>query len=75
MYLTRGGSVQRPLTSVHRWWPAGKIPWPAGKVLCRFGLWLRAHMSTREGEGQGSGESRWRSNHMAGQPPLGELPT
>jgi hypothetical protein len=53
--------VQRPLTGV----PKG---WPAGQVLCRFGPWLHAHVSTREGEGQGGGESRWRPNHMASQP-------
>jgi hypothetical protein len=29
MYLTRGGSVQRPLTSGPRGWPAGQIPWLA----------------------------------------------
>jgi hypothetical protein len=61
MYLTQGGSVQRPLTGV----PKG---WPAGQVLCRFGPWLHAHVSTREGEGHGGGESRWRPNHMASQP-------
>jgi hypothetical protein len=61
MYLTRGGSVERPLTS-------GPRGWPAGQVLCWFGSRLRAHVSTQEGEGQDSGESRWRMNHMAGQP-------
>jgi hypothetical protein len=68
MYLTRGGNVQRPLTGR----PRG---WPAGQVLCQFYLWLRAHVSTLEGEGQGSGESRWWPNHMAGRLALGELPT
>jgi hypothetical protein len=57
MYLTRGGSVQRPLTSGPRGWPPGQIPWPARQVLCWFGLWLHAHVSTREGEEQGSAES------------------
>jgi hypothetical protein len=51
MYLTRGDSVQRPLTS-------GPKGWLADQVLCRFGPWLRVHVSTREGEGQGGGESR-----------------
>jgi hypothetical protein len=68
MYLTRGGSVERPLTS-------GPRGWPASQVLCRFGPWLCAHVSTREGEGQGGGESQWRPNHMASRPPLGELLT
>jgi hypothetical protein len=65
MYLTRGGNVQRLLTSGPRGWPSGQIPWPVGQVLCRFIPLLRAHVSTREGEGQGGGESRWRLNHMA----------
>jgi hypothetical protein len=68
MYLTRGGSVQKPLSS-------GPRGWPTGQVLGRFGPRLRAHVSTCEGEHQGSGESRWRLNHMASRPPLGELPT
>jgi hypothetical protein len=61
MYLTRGGSVQRPLTS-------GPREWSAGQVLCRFGPRLCTHVSTREWEGQGGGESQCRLNHMAGRP-------
>jgi hypothetical protein len=68
MYLTRGDSVQRPLTGR----PRG---WPTGQVLCQFCLWLLAHVSTQEGEGQGGGESRWWPNYMAGRPALGELTT
>jgi hypothetical protein len=68
MYLTRGGSVQRPLTSGPRGWLAGQKPWLAGQVLCRFDPWLPAHVSTREGEGQGGGESQWRLKHMATRP-------
>jgi hypothetical protein len=49
-------------------WPAGQIPWLAGQVLCQFGLWFHAHVSTRKGEGQGGGESRWRPNHVADRP-------
>jgi hypothetical protein len=67
--------VQRPLTS-------GPREWPTGQVLCRFGPWLCAHVSTREGEGQGGGESQRRTNHIVGRPrgwsscpPLGELLT
>jgi hypothetical protein len=74
--------VQRPLTSGPKGWTAGQIPWPTGQVLCWFGPQLRAHMSTREGEGQGGVESQRGPNHMAsrpcgwaGRPPLGELPT
>jgi hypothetical protein len=49
MHLTRGGSVQRPLTSGPRGWPAVQIPWPTGQVICQFGPGLCVHMSTREG--------------------------
>jgi hypothetical protein len=70
MYLTRGGSVQRPLASGPWGWPVVQIPWPVGQVLCRFGSRLRAHVSTREGEGQ-DGEkvsgcrTTWLTGHMA----------
>jgi hypothetical protein len=50
MYLTRGGSVQRPLTYGPRGWPAEEIPWLDGQVLCQFDPRLRVHVSTREGE-------------------------
>jgi hypothetical protein len=33
MHLTRGGSVQRPLTSGPRGWPAGQTVWLAGPTL------------------------------------------
>jgi hypothetical protein len=81
MYLTRGGSVQMPLTSGPWGWPADQIPWPADQLLCRFEPKLRGHVSTREGEGHGDEESQWRTNLLAsrprglpGRPPLGELP-
>jgi hypothetical protein len=57
MYLTQGDSVQRPLTS-------GARGWPAGQVLCWFGPWLRAHVSTRGVEGQdGGGRTTWLAGH------------
>jgi hypothetical protein len=64
VYLTRGGSVQRPLASRPRGWPAGPTPWPASQVLGRFGPWLHGHMSTREEEGGGSYSTR-QAGHMA----------
>jgi hypothetical protein len=67
MYLTRGGSAQRLLTSGPRGWAVGQIPWPVGQVLCRFGRRLYGHVSTREGEGQGGGKSGWRPLHPAGR--------
>jgi hypothetical protein len=57
-----------PLTSGPKEWPAGQIPRLASQVLCLFGMRLRADVSTREGESQGGGESRCRSNHMVGRP-------
>jgi hypothetical protein len=33
MHLTRGGSVQRPLTSDPRGWSTGQTPWPADPTL------------------------------------------
>jgi hypothetical protein len=74
MYLTRGGSVQRSVTS-------GPRGLPAGQLLCWFRAKLHGHVSTQEGEGQGGEESQWRLNSLAGRPrglatrpPLGELP-
>jgi hypothetical protein len=67
MYLTGGGSVQRPLTSGPRGW------------LARFYVSLaRGFVHTclhEKGKAQGGGESQWRPNHMVSRPPLGELPT
>jgi hypothetical protein len=62
MYVTQGDSVQRPLTSGPRGWPAGQIPCPVGRLLSRFRPKLIGHMSTREGKDYGSRESikaRW----------------
>jgi hypothetical protein len=40
MYLTRGGSVQMPLTSGPRGWPAGRpgfmSVWPAASCVCVY---------------------------------------
>jgi hypothetical protein len=58
MYLTRGGSVQRSLTS-------GPMGWPASQVLCLFSPWLCAHVCTQEGEGQGGG-GRLAGHHLVG---------
>ncbi len=47
----------------------------AGHVLCRFGLWLRGHVSTRAVEDQGGEECWWRPLHMASRPPVGAKPS
>jgi hypothetical protein len=73
MYVTRGDSVQRPLTSGPTGWLAGEIPWPAGQLLSQFGSKFLGHVSTREGKCYGGGESWWTPNSLAG-PPLRELP-
>jgi hypothetical protein len=56
MYVTRGDSVQRPLTGGPRRWLAGQIPWSVGQFLSRFGPKL-AQVSRREGKCYGGGES------------------
>jgi hypothetical protein len=40
MYLTRGGSVQRPLTSGPRGWPVGQTPRPVVPTLQPLTGWL-----------------------------------
>jgi hypothetical protein len=40
VYLTQGGSVQRPLTSGPRGWPAGQTPWLANPSLQSLTGWL-----------------------------------
>jgi hypothetical protein len=59
IYVTRGDSVQRALTS-------GPRVWPAGQLSSRFGPKLLGHVSTREGKGYGGGKSWWRPNSLAG---------
>jgi hypothetical protein len=43
MHLTRGGSVQRPLTSGPRGWLADQTPWPVGSTLQPLVGWLHGH--------------------------------
>jgi hypothetical protein len=38
MYLTRGGSVQGPLTSGPRGWPADDVAWPRDHHLASYRL-------------------------------------
>jgi hypothetical protein len=68
MYVTRGDSVQRPLTSGPKGWPTVQIPWPIGQLLSQFRPKLLGHMSTREGKDYASGESWWRPNSLVGRP-------
>jgi hypothetical protein len=59
--MTRGDNVQGPLTS-------GPRRWSVGQRLHRFGPGLLGHVSTRQGEGYGGGESQWRPNSLASWP-------
>jgi hypothetical protein len=43
MHLTRGSSVQRPLTNEPRGWAAGQTPWPASPTLEPHVGWLHGH--------------------------------
>jgi hypothetical protein len=43
-------------------------PMAVGQLLCRFGPRLLGHVSTREGNGYGDGESQWRLNKLASRP-------
>jgi hypothetical protein len=43
MHLTRGGSVQRLLTSGPRGWSAGQTPWPTGPTLQPLAGLLHGH--------------------------------
>jgi hypothetical protein len=61
MYVT-WDSVQRPLTSGLG---GGQL---AGQLLSQFRPKLPAHVSTREGKGNGGGESWWRRNSLPDQP-------
>jgi hypothetical protein len=70
MYLTRGGSVQRPLTSGPRRWPAGQTPWPASPTFQPLVGWPHRHdlqeAITRNPKLEVSGSwTRWPLGHMA----------
>jgi hypothetical protein len=65
VYLTRGGSVQRPVTSG---WPAGQTPWPVGPTLQPLTGWLRGDTFQEVVEGNpklkvGGGRTPWLAAH------------
>jgi hypothetical protein len=68
VYLTRGPTGLNPSSNGPRGRPVGPTHYPAGQVLSRFGPRLHGHVSTREGEGQGGGEIRWKPFHPADWP-------
>jgi hypothetical protein len=70
MHLTRGDSVQRPLTSGPRGWPAGQTPWPVGPTLQPFTGLLHGHALqeavTRNLKLEvGGSRTQWSAGHVA----------
>jgi hypothetical protein len=70
MYLTRGGSVQRPLTSGPKGWPTSQTPWPVGPTL--HPLMGRLHGDTLQEAVTGNpkpkvsgGQTLWMPSHVA----------
>jgi hypothetical protein len=70
MHLTRGGSMQRPLTSGPSGWLAGQTPWPADPTLQPLTGWLHGHALqetvTRNPKREvGGSRTRWLPGHVA----------
>jgi hypothetical protein len=70
MHLTRGGSVQRPLTSGPRGWSVSQTPWPAGPTLQPLMGLLHGHalqkVVTRNLRLEVSGsQTWWEAGHVA----------
>jgi hypothetical protein len=73
MHLTRGGSVQIPLTSGPRGWPAGQTLWLAGPTLQPLVCLLNGHAFhaavTRTPKLEvGGSQTCWMASHVAGPP-------
>jgi hypothetical protein len=70
MHLTRGDSVQRPLTRGHRGWTANQTPWPTDPTLQPLTCLLREHALqeavTRNPKLEvGGSQTRWLAGHVA----------
>jgi hypothetical protein len=70
IHLTRGGSVQRPLTSGPRGWPVSQTPWPAGPTLQPLAGWLHGHtlqeaVTTNPKLEVSESRTRWPPNYVA----------
>jgi hypothetical protein len=68
VYLTRGGNVQRLLTSGPKGWPAGETPWPVGPTLQPLAGWLCGGTLQETVEGNpklniGGGRTPWPAGH------------
>jgi hypothetical protein len=72
MYQTRGGSVQRPLTSGPRGWPASKIPWPANFYVSSdknfVDTCLHEKGKAKAVKKVGEGQTHWPTGHVAWPP-------
>jgi hypothetical protein len=70
MYLTGGGSVQRPQTSGPRGWPIGQTPWSVGPTLRALAGQLHGDTLQEAVTGNpklkvGGGRNQWPANHVA----------
>jgi hypothetical protein len=70
VYLTRGGSVPRPLSSGPRGWLASQTPWPASPTLQPLTGWLHSDTLQEAIEGNprvkvSRGETPWPAGHVA----------
>jgi hypothetical protein len=73
VYLTRGGSVQRPLTSGPRGWPTGQTPLPASPTLQPLAGWLHGDKLQEAVEGnpqlkEGAGRTPSQPTTWLGRP-------
>jgi hypothetical protein len=70
VYLTQGGSAQRPLTSGPTGWPTDQTPWPVGPTLHPLVGWLHSDTLQEAVEGNpklkiGGGQTPWSADHVA----------
>jgi hypothetical protein len=70
VYLIRGGSVQRLLTSGPRGWPVGQTPWPTGPTVQPLADWLHGDTLQEVVKGNaklkvGGGRTTWLAGHVA----------
>jgi hypothetical protein len=70
VYLTRGGRVQRLLTSRTKGWPTGQTPWLVGSTLSPLTGWLCGDTLLEAVEGNSKlkvsgGRTPWPGGHVA----------
>jgi hypothetical protein len=72
VYLTQGGSVQRPMSSRPSGWPTSQTPWMANTTLQPLTGWPCGDTLQEAVEGNpklkvGGGRIPWLAGHMARQ--------